>query len=99
MNGQLADDIRYDGSLTIEGLIGTLTSSINIDTMLSVGSVNPTYYDGEYEITPQPEAQTLNTKDKLMADDMTIKKIPYYETSNEYGYTAYIGSEVEIDGN
>lgn len=56
-------------------------------------------YTGEYEITPAIEAQILRTSQKLMKQDVTIKAIPYFETSNDFdGKTVYIGSEVEIYG-
>ncbi len=51
-------------------------------------------YDGEYEVTPKTNPQTLETATKVMLQDVLINKIPYYETSNEYGDTIYIGSEV-----
>lgn len=49
-------------------------------------------YDGEYIVTPEVENDIyLYTNDKLMKNDVTVKKIPYYETSNVSGYTVYIG--------
>ena len=49
-------------------------------------------YDGSYEVTPSVDSQTLFTKDKTMSDNVTVKSIPYYETSNEQnGKTIYIG--------
>ena len=51
-------------------------------------------YDGEYIVTPKPfTEQTLETKEKLMTDDVTVLAIPYYETSNVSGITIYIGGE------
>lgn len=56
-------------------------------------------YLGDYEVTPAVGAQVLPTAKKLMADDVTVKAIPYYETSNlSDGETVYIGTEVEIYG-
>lgn len=56
-------------------------------------------YKGAYEVTPQVGEQILPTAQKLMADDVTVKAIPYYETSNlSDGETVYIGTEVEIYG-
>lgn len=50
---------------------------------------------GEYTITPKVDAQTIPTAQKFMTDDMKIKAIPYFETSNNFdGETVYIGSEV-----
>lgn len=60
----------------------------------------PETYDGEYMVTPSPEAQVLETAKKLMKDDVTVKKIPFYNVSNTAGgSTVYIGKEVEINGN
>lgn len=56
-------------------------------------------YTGDYEVTPAVESQTLPTAQKLMKQDMTIKAIPYFETSNDFdGKTVYIGSKAEIYG-
>lgn len=57
------------------------------------------YYDGSYIVTPKVEDQVLQTSDKLMSDDVTIKAIPFYSTSNQSGgETIYIGSEVITNG-
>lgn len=50
-------------------------------------------YTGSYEVVPHVYEQTLPTKSKYMTDDMLIKAIPYYETSNLSGKTVYIGEE------
>lgn len=43
-------------------------------------------FDGEYEITPSAHSdQTLDTASKLVDADITVKKIPYAETSNSAG--------------
>lgn len=52
-------------------------------------------YEGPYEVIPRAEgAVILPTADKHMLDDVTVRKIPFYQTSNPYGDTAYIASEV-----
>lgn len=49
-------------------------------------------YEGDYDVTPKVEAQRLETKEKLMADDVRIKAIPFFEVSNNSGGdTIYIG--------
>jgi hypothetical protein len=93
----------------INSISGTLSSNLSITGSLSstnqlVGGLNlngSVYadYSGDYEITPRVESQTLPTKNKVLRDNMEVKEIPYYETSNEYGNTIYIGSEVEVNGN
>lgn len=53
-------------------------------------------YSGEYEVTPEVEQQVLNTAQKFLEADVTIKEIPYSETSNTAGgSTVYIGKELE----
>ena len=54
-------------------------------------------YDGPYVVTPAIDSQVLPTAQKRMIDNMTVKAIPYFQTSNpQMGETVYIGSEVEI---
>lgn len=49
-------------------------------------------YDGEYEVTPRVYQQILETKDKLMQDDVIVHVIPIAKTLNtSNGYTATIG--------
>lgn len=51
-------------------------------------------YSGPYDITPLFTAQVLPTAKRLMQQDLTIKKIPQYEVSNDSsGYTLIIGEE------
>ena len=51
-------------------------------------------YQGEYTITPEPFTnKVLETNGFTLTDDVTVLKIPYYQTSNESGYTVYIGGE------
>lgn len=50
-----------------------------------------TPYDGAYEVTPTASEQSLPTRDRLMRGDVTVHKVPYFETSNESGgYTISI---------
>ena len=49
-------------------------------------------YDGAYEVTPRVYEQILETKDKLMLDNVTVNIIPLAKTLNlSNGYTATIG--------
>lgn len=48
-------------------------------------------YDGEYEVTPDFNTQTLETENKSMHDDVTVHPIPVHRTSNPYGTTVFIG--------
>lgn len=84
-------------------LIGAVSKGGDIQGRLDtqstlVGSVGfpkcdyPQAYNGEYEVTPRSYEQYLGTNDKYMLDDVTVKQIPYFETSNDYGETIYIGT-------
>lgn len=52
-------------------------------------------YQGDYTVTPKAfEEQIMPTNGLLMLDDVTIRRVPYFETSNPMGKTVYIASEV-----
>lgn len=51
-------------------------------------------YEGTYIVTPSGDPQTLETANKKMLNDVQVKAIPYYDVSNEYGRTIYIGGEI-----
>ena len=52
-------------------------------------------YIGDYEVIPTLEAQMLPTKDKVLTDNITVKSIPVFSTSNNSGgNTVYIAREV-----
>ena len=90
-------------------LVGTLTSTILpplTGTLVSVKEevlsgkmtippeVPVPNYQEEYIVTPKPfNDEILQTNGFKMTDDVTVLKIPYYQTSNEAGYTVYIGGE------
>ncbi len=68
-------------------------NTINIGFNIGGTSTTPPY-DGEYEVTPKTyDEQTLQTVNKKMLKNVTIKKIPQFEVSNEYGCTLIIGEE------
>ena len=55
----------------------------------------PDPYIGEYIITPKAwDEQTLECAQKTMLEDVVVLRVPYYETHNNNGLTAYIASEV-----
>ena len=92
MNKRLTGSIS--AGATLKGFINAparLTGVIQVPAAVGV-----TPYDGPYEVTPKAwDAQTLETAHKLMTDDVTVFKVPYYETINLFdGKTAYIAEEV-----
>ena len=70
-----------------------------LDLDMSGGGEKYKEYTGEYTVIPSLSEQTLETKQKLMKENLTVMEIPYFETSNNSGgTTVYIGKEIEIDG-
>ena len=53
-------------------------------------------YQGEYEIVPTVEGQTLETKDRVLIENIKILEIPFYNVSNTAGgSTVYIAKELD----
>jgi len=84
-------------------LRGTLTAtSATLHRTLSARSViGAEIYDGAYSVHSEAhEVQILPTANKQLTKNITVEKIPYYETSNlSDGITIYIGSEKEVEVN
>lgn len=69
---------------------------VNTDSKIVINKINTEVYDGEYEVTPQAhKEQILLTKNKSMTDNVTVLRVPYFETSNIYGNTVFIATEVK----
>ena len=69
------------------GKVCTLDGGLTIPS-----SVNAKTYDGEYVVIPTFKTKTLETKRKLMKDNVTVEKIPVFKTENlGGGYTVVIG--------
>lgn len=49
------------------------------------------FYEGDYNLIPKVMAQTMDTKDKVMKENVTVTEIPFHEVSNETGKTIIIG--------
>lgn len=81
----------------INVIAGTIAdASVILSAQLTIpkraGAVS---YDGEYTVIPAAHAETvLLTNGLMMTDNVTVTQVPYFETSNEYGETVYIASEV-----
>ena len=71
----------------------TTHAEVGLDVALDIRAVSVEEYDGDYIVIPKAfQEQVLPTNGKAMIDDVTVREIPYYETSNEYGgYTVNIG--------
>ena len=54
---------------------------------------------GQTTVTPRTYEETrLETKDKLMPDDVTVRKIPRYEVSNDCGGVTLIMGDEYFNG-
>lgn len=63
----------------------TMTNSMAIQAVIT----EP--YEGDYIVIPQADSQTvLQTAGKYLHDNVTVTRIPTYETHNEFGTTFYI---------
>ena len=79
------------------GVKNTPTQKVNIeqDVILVPVYKDVPLYEGEYIVTPKIEEQIIPTKDKVLAEDMTIKSIPIYRVTNQTGGTTiYIAKEI-----
>lgn len=93
INNQL---IGILASTHINNLVGTLKDkNKSLNGILSIPPESFTeFYDGEYAIIPKPfREQDLKTAGLKMKQDVIVSEIPFYKTSNENGYTVYIGGE------
>lgn len=83
------------GGVSMQGsLSGTVGTAIQLGGVLNYNQgYSPTVYDGAYTVTPiLHEAQTLNTKNKLLEDDISVLEIPVTRTTNpQGGLTVLIG--------
>lgn len=81
-------------------LHGTLTAAKGeLHGTLSAGTViGAELYEGAYTVhSTAHEVQELPTANKHLVKNITVEKIPYYETSNSSdGITIYIGDEREV---
>lgn len=50
-------------------------------------------YTGTYEVIPKIKAQIVETENRHLSRNITVKEIPFYEVSNEKGKTIIIGDE------
>lgn len=86
--------ISYETNSAFSVGFPSSNSSFNIKFNEQSGSDTVPPYLGNYTITPKTSEQSMSTAGKKMLQDVTIKAVPYYETSNSKGKTVYIAMEV-----
>lgn len=83
---------------TVNGNISPITTiSGNITYGVGEGDT-PIIYEGDYDVIPLAFQETvLKTKNKKLVDNIVVKEIPYYETTNlSGGNTVYIAGHIEF---
>lgn len=94
LSGSLSASVDLSGLIAMQSaLSGAISAVIEL-----VGNVSmpETFerFDGSYTVVPAVAAKSLQTKDRLMSDDVTVTAIPYYEVSNpQGGSTIVIGDD------
>lgn len=87
LKGTISAEISLTGELScVGGLAGTISIAKEYDA-----------YAGNYEVTPQAfEPQILPTNNRVLKEDIIVREVPFYETSNTSdGTTAYIGKDIQ----
>lgn len=82
--------VAQQGAVSVR-IAGAASVRVDVTGTAVVGAPE---YSGPYDITPLFSAQTLPTAKRLLQRNLTIKKIPQYEVTNDSnGYTLIIGEE------
>lgn len=95
-------DAVLNGRVIANGsLSGRIQGTAFISGAIQAGISDVPKYAGETTVTPKVAGETvLPTRDKLVKDDITVRKIPQFEVSNTSGgYTLIIGEEYYNNGN
>lgn len=76
--------------------VGSDLEDVGMSIGASYSMIEGDPYEGAYEVTPKAwKEQILPTKNKIMDDDVTVFKVPYYETSNVHdGLTVFIAEDI-----
>ena len=93
VQGTISNQDKLIGTIESNlSVVGSISSRDNLIALIEGNTISYPSYDGDYIVIPKArEEQTLETKNKVTRDNITVKEIPYHETLNEYGYTITIG--------
>lgn len=84
--------------ITTPNLQGSIKQNSHLQGKLNYSSYeiyNAEKYEGEYNITPLAfQQQELETKNRILEENVIVREVPFFEVSNTEGTTVYIGSEV-----
>ena len=85
--GELSGTLSSSGQLS-----GFLSGAKTISGELTIpAAILPPSYEGEYEVTPSEETQTLATDSLYMRSNITINPIP-----SNYGLITWNGSTLTV---
>lgn len=71
----------------------TESLDFDLEMAINVNSIEGEHYQGTYLVDPNFATQTLETRNKVMDDDVTVNPIYVGQTTNVGGgYTVYIGT-------
>ena len=77
------------------GVASDASMKVNVGSTTMIAPSELEQYAGPYEVVPKVNSQTLSTARKMMRDDITVREVPYYEVSNQFGgNTVYIAKEL-----
>lgn len=96
---EISLDVDDYDEMSFELEVDDADISIDLDMDMDIVTGGAAIYTGAYEVTPNMSEQILETKNKIMADDVTVHQVPVYRTTNvSGGVTVYIATEgVEIE--
>jgi hypothetical protein len=85
-------NIKIANQIKVSNKVKT-NNKLYFDNRISINGGAAEKYEETYDVIPKAnETQVLNTKNKLLIDDIKVKEIPYYEVSNDKdGMTVIIG--------
>lgn len=90
---EVSGNVLLSPSITVTGdvLLGrNLTIGGNIH--IAMGARFYPKYEGDYIVIPKVYDQILDTDNRILLDDVTVKEITFSKTTNEKGgYTVQIG--------
>ena len=80
--------------LTVDKLLNEFELIVDSDIIVKVANADD--YEGEYVIIPLAyDQQVLDTKDKFCKENIIVKEVPLWETSNlSGGNTVYIAERL-----
>lgn len=89
-------NIRSPEKCTLTGELSGGRGLVGILSVPATREKDADVYGGDYEVVPDVySAQTLETANKLLKEDIVVRAVPYSETGNSSdGITVYIGKEV-----